>query len=206
MKRPLFEGNRILYQRYLLDENYPEVHFDIRSGGVSAVHRFHRFDQEKGPFGIKRGDYERAAVDILRRKGYSIILESERAAPGVKTPDGKLNGSVMDIKAVESAGRWAVKDKLHAATKQGVTVLVLYFPNEAYFSKERVLDGWKKHLRDDSAKDYPRSVLRVVCVVGTRVLVYNQGKTQEKPPAGDFSEGSKETGGVPLSPSMQRYR
>lgn len=164
MKRHLFERNRSLYRKLLLDADYLDVHFEIRSGGVSAVHKFHRFDQEKGPYGIKRGDYERQVVDFLRRKGYSIILESERAASGVKTPDGTLNGSVMDIKAVKSAGRWAIKDKLHKATKQGVSILILYYPNEQLFSWERMKDGWNKYQESYDAQRYPRSVRQIVCV------------------------------------------
>lgn len=175
MKRHLFERNRSLYRKYLLDADYLDVHFDIRSGGVSAVHKFHRFDQERGPYGIKRGDYERQVVEILRRKGYSIILESERAASGVKTPDGTLNGYVMDIKTVESTGRWAIKDKLHKATKQGVKILILYYPNIELFSRERIEDGWTKYLESYDARRYPQSVRQILCV-------FNNGRIKKELP------------------------
>ena len=186
-----------------MDKEYIDVRFDIMSGGVSAIHKYHRFDQEKGPYGVKRGDYEIKVVDILRRKGYSIILETERAAAGVKTPDGFINGLLMDIKAVESSGRWAIKDKFHAATKQGVESLILFFCQRDLYSLERITDGWKKYLQDESAQKYVQSIRQVLCVLEEEVVSIDIQK-HEKPPNGDFSEGSKGTGGVPLPPSTQR--
>lgn len=180
-----------------------DARFDIKSGGVSAIHKYHRFDQERGAFGVKRGDYEKMVVDRIRHKGYTVVLESERAAMGVKTPDGFVNGSVMDIKAVESVGRWTIKDKFRAATKQGVETLILFYYRKELYSLERILDGWKKFLRDGSARKYPNSVKQVLCVVEEDVLSILDLK-HEKPPGGDFSEGSKGTGGVPLPPSVQR--
>lgn len=180
MKRHLFERNRALYRKLLFDADYLDVHIDIWSGGVSAVHKLHRFDQQKGPYGIKRGDYERVVVDILRRKGYTIILESERAAPGVKTPDGTLNGFVMDIKAVESAGRWAIKDKLHKATKQDVEVLILYFPKKELFVWSRIATGWSRYVEDLDSKRYPKTIQQVVCVIEEDVLVWDIKKELPK--------------------------
>jgi len=204
MRKRRFCGNRALYRRLLLDNDYVDVRFDVRSGGVSAIHKYHRFDQQIGPFGIKRGDYERLVAGILLQKGFVIILGSERATSGIKTPDGTLNGTIMDIKTVESAGRWAIKDKLHAATKQGVETVILYFPIKSLFSEERIRVGWNKHLRDASGKEYPLSIKCVMCIVGDNIYLFHVKYEQEKPSYDDFSEGSKETGGVPLSPSMQR--
>lgn len=168
MRKRRFCGNRALYRRLLLDKDYVDVRFDVKSGGVSAVHKYHRFDQQRGPYGTKRGEYEMIVLDTLRRKGFSIILASERAARGVKTPDGTLNGIVMDIKAVESAGRWAIKDKFHEAVKQGVAVLVLYFHNQELFSESRIQDGWDKYLREGTSQVYAQSIRQVVCVVGDK--------------------------------------
>ena len=204
MRKRRFCGKRALYRRLLLDKDYVDVRFDILSGGVSAIHKYHRFDQQSGPYGIKRGEYERIVVETLRRKGHVVILGSERAAAGIKTPDGTLNGAIMDIKTVESVGRWAIKDKLHAATKQRIDTLILFFPNQTIYSEKRIRDGWCRHLRDDSGKDYPYCIRRVLCVVEGNVFAFHVDYKQEKPSCDDFSEGSKETGGVPLSPSMQR--
>jgi len=171
MKRRPFGENRALYRRLLLDKDYVDARFDILSGGVSAVHKYHRFDQEIGPFGIKRGEYEKRAADILRRKGYVVLLESERAANGIKTPDGTLNGAVMDIKAVESTRKWVIKDKIYAATKQKANVLVLFFPTEALFSEDRITEGWQRYLESYDARRYPRTIHQIVCVVEDKRVI-----------------------------------
>lgn len=105
-----------IFEEYLLllqDGQYHEVIYDEESGGVSAIHQEHRFDKQPGPFGVRRGVYELMAIDSLRKKGHVVILESERAPDGVKTPDGKLDGKAMDIKAIENTGQWTIKNKFH---------------------------------------------------------------------------------------------
>ena len=51
------EENFQEYLRLLHDPNYVDVTFDQESGGVSAVHREHKFDSDIGAFGIRKGDY-----------------------------------------------------------------------------------------------------------------------------------------------------
>ena len=68
-----------------------------------------------GAFGIRKGDYEIIAVTILRNRGHLITLESELAPNGVKTPDGWIDGLIMDIKATDYRGKWAIKKKFHNA-------------------------------------------------------------------------------------------
>lgn len=160
------------YLRLLHDPNYSDVSFDEQSGGISAIHREHKFDSEIGAFGIKIGEYERITVDILRKRGHYITLESELAPNGVKTPDGWLDGLIMDIKATEKHGKWAIKDKLHGAAKQGAEVVVLYFHQKELFSLERIEDGWQKYLRDDTSKEYPRCIKRILCIVEQEVIEY----------------------------------
>ena len=171
MRKRRFCGNRALYRRLLLDKDYVDVRFDVLSGGVSAIHKCHRFDQQSGPYGIKRGEYERIVIDNLRRKGYVVILGPERAPSGIKTSDGTLNGAIMDIKTVESVGRWAIKDKLHAATKQKATVLVLYFPIRTLFSESRIEEGWERYRESYDAQRYPQTVRQLVCLVDDRRII-----------------------------------
>ena len=164
------EENFQEYLRLLHDPNYVDVTFDQESGGVSAVHREHKFDSDIGAFGIRKGDYERNSLDILRKRGHSIILESEVAPDGVKTPDGYLDGVLMEIKAVEGKGKWAIKDKYHDATKQGVETLVLYFHQKNLFSIERIDDGWKKYLDDIDSQRYMKTIKHVICINESQVL------------------------------------
>ena len=105
------EENFQEYLRLREDPNYYDVSFDEKSGGVSAVHKEHYFDKNVGPFGIPKGEYEKITVNTLRKRGHLIYLESENAPDGVKTPDGVLDGQIMEIKAIEGIGKWAIKDK-----------------------------------------------------------------------------------------------
>lgn len=166
------EENFQEYLRLREDPNYYDVSFDEKSGGVSAVHKEHYFDKNVGPFGIPKGEYEKITVNTLRKRGHLIYLESENAPDGVKTPDGVLDGQIMEIKAIEGIGKWAIKDKFHSATKQKAECVVLYFPKKELFSFERIADGWDKFLRDDSSQKYPACIKRILCVVEGKTIDY----------------------------------
>lgn len=134
------------------------------------MHRDHKFDSEIGAFGIKTGEYERLAVDALRKRGHCITLEFELAPNGVKTPDGTIDGLIMDIKATEKNGKWAIKDKLHLAAKQGAECVALYFHKKEIYSDGRIDDGWRKFLADKDSQQYIGAIKRVVCVVEGTVV------------------------------------
>ncbi|MBR0286340.1 MAG: hypothetical protein IJQ96_04860 [Bacteroidales bacterium] len=153
------------YQRLLQDSQYEEVQFDEKSGGVSAIHKEHKFDKQLGNFGVRRGVYELLAMDTLREQGHVVILESEQAPNGVKTPDGYIDGESMDIKAVENIGQWTIKNKFHNATKQGVETLILYFHLGAIYSADTIEDGWNKYIKDIDSLRYERTIKKVLCIV-----------------------------------------
>ena len=167
------EENFQEYLRLLNDPNYVDVSFDEQSGGVSAVHIKHRFDSKIGAFGIRKGEYELRAADCLRKRGHFVLLESELAANGIKTPDGILDGHIMEIKAVEHVGKWIIKKKFHAATKQLAESLVLYFPKSGLFSLAMIKDGWEKYLNDKDSQRHAKSINTVYCIVETHVLQWS---------------------------------
>lgn len=164
------EENYQEYLRLLKDPNYYDVTFDEKSGGVSAVHCEHKFDSEVGVFGISMGEYEKLAIDSLRKRGHCITLESELAPNGVKTPDGRIDGLIMEIKATEKNGKWAIKDKLHRAAKQGAECVILYFHKKELFSSERIDDGWSKFLADKDSLQYVNTIKHIVCVVEDTII------------------------------------
>ena len=164
------EENYEEYLRLLQDDQYYEVSYDEESGGVSAIHQEHRFDKQPGPFGVRRGVYELMAIDALRKKGHVVILESERAPDGVKTPDGILDGRAMDIKAMENAGQWTIKNKFHQATKQKTEILVFYYHLHDLFSIEKIEDGWKRFIQDIDSQRYENTIKKVLCVVEGEVV------------------------------------
>lgn len=166
------EENYQEYLRLLCDSDYYDVTFDENSGGVSAVHRTHRFDKQMGPFGIRRGDYEIAVVSILRNKGYRIILLPEECGTtNHKSCDCLLNDCVAEVKTVEGDGHWAVRTKIYDSIKQGAEILILYFPQSQFFSIDRIIEGWR--MNDDYIRERQSTlnpVSRIIAVVGDKVL------------------------------------
>lgn len=169
------EQRRDLYLQLKNDTQYKDVIFDEKSGGMSAVHKLHKFSSAKSLLDQtkKQGDYEKEATNALRRKGHVVILASENADTGIKTPDGYLDGLLMDIKSFEGTGKWKVKDKLKEATIQGVDTVVLYFPKKELYSFERVNDGWDYFMKDESSQRLPQTIKRVVCVIEEDVIEYS---------------------------------
>jgi len=167
------------FQEYLLlrqDPNYYDVTFDVESGGVSAIHVYHRFDKTLGPWGLRRGDYERKVMDILRQNGHSIILEAETDELCKKSFDGIMDGLPCEIKTIEGTGRWAVRTKLVEAVKQGAECLILFFPDYSLLSLPRIVEGWE--MFDEARLRNPtwRNLLQVLAV-------WSSGLIQiEKPP------------------------
>ena len=160
------------YQEYLRlqgDNDYVEVVFDEQSGGVSAIHRGHKFDKQIGPFGCRRGDYEISVTKVLRNNGFRVLLESERSRENVKNNDGLLNDLPMDIKSIESNGIWSIATKLREAEKQGAEVVVLYFPEQSLYSKNRVLDGIEKY--ESNPRIHSSKTISGCCVIVGQMLV-----------------------------------
>lgn len=169
------EDNYQEYLRLLKDPNYHDVCFDNRSGGVSAVHHDHQFDSQIGAFGIKKGDYEMLSLKVLRDRGHAVILESEIAPDGIMSPDGSIDGIIMDIKAVEGHGKWAIKDKLHIAARQGASCVILYFHDTQLYSSERIEDGLVKYINDPASQKY-HTIERVLCIVEKDIHEFNLPK------------------------------
>ncbi len=163
------EENYQEYQRLLKDPNYYDVSFDEQSGGVSAIHKDHQFDKNVGPFGYKRGLYEKESARVLMQNGNSIILGPELSSGTevCKTFDGYLDGLPAEIKAIESSGRWAIRTKIEKADKQGALIVILFFPNNELFSETRVIQGWEDCI---TSGQLINNDIQILCIVGDRVI------------------------------------
>lgn len=157
------EDNYEEYLRLLQNDDYLDVTYDEKSGGVSAVHILHKFDKQRGPSGIPRGDYERKAIEVLRKNGHRVLLEAEPSS-GDKKCDGLLDDVPMDIKSVEGQGVWSISTKLLVAEKQHARCVVLYFPDKTNYSHFRIKEGIRLYLSNpERGKDNP--LIRVLTVV-----------------------------------------
>ena len=163
------EENYCEFLRLSQDDNYVDVTYDENSGGVSAIHKLHKFDKQQGVCGMRRGDYERVVVNILRKTGYRIILESEAyPSVGVKVCDGLLDDMAMEIKTIEGNGTWSVSTKLRAAVEQHASCVVLYFPEDEHYSPQRIVDGIR--LAESSPNGRLTNLTRLLIVVGEHLI------------------------------------
>ena len=171
------EENYNEYLRLLQNEDYLDVTLDEESGGVSAVHKLHKFGKQKGSGGLYRGDYERISMAVLRKAGHRIVLEEETNTPGVKSFDGYLDDVPMEIKAIEGNGTWAICSKLRYAEKQHAQCVVLFFPDENCYSPFRVSEGLRLFLSSTS-KGIPVELSKLIIIVQDRfVALWNKKAT-----------------------------
>lgn len=116
------------YYELQKDKNYEDVAFNMDNLGVKATHKDHSFR-------AKTARHEKEARDILFEHGEEIIMLSEKAAEGVKTPDATLNGRITDIKTVLGdngvLGKNNIINKIREGNKQGSEIIVLQFPKES---------------------------------------------------------------------------
>ena len=161
------EENYNEYLRLLHDDDYYDVTYDEKSGGMSAVHKLHKFDKQKGLMGIRRGDYEIQVIEVLKKRGHRVVLESEPSS-GLKKCDGLLDDIPMEIKAIEGSGTWTISTKLRDATKQHAQCVALYFPHEKLYSSFKVIDGIR--LFQSSPTTGLSSIDKLLVIVGNRLV------------------------------------
>lgn len=175
------EDNYNEYLRLQQNDDYVDVTFDEESGGMSAVHKFHKFDKQKSLYAAHRGDYERHVVNVLRGSGDRVVLESEISSSGVKVCDGLLNDIPMEIKAVEGMGTWTICTKLHEADKQHAQGVVLYFPKAGLFSEDRLKEGIRLyHSNPETIKHQCISKLMVIVEDAVVASAWDEKTTPEK--------------------------
>ncbi|MBQ9400446.1 MAG: hypothetical protein IJU27_07395 [Bacteroidales bacterium] len=170
------EENYSEYLRLRQNDDYYDVTFDEASGGVTAIHRSHKFDKKVGNLGIRRGDYELAVVDVLRKSGHRVVLESERSIQNRKVCDGYLDDVPTEIKAVEGTGTWSISTKLRDAVKQHAQSVILFFPKEDLYSEIRVKDGLRLFLSGANKADC-QELNQIVVIVEDKLVSCIDQKT-----------------------------
>ena len=162
------EENYNEYLRLLQNDDYVDVTYDNQSGGMSAVHTKHKLAKQMGAYGLHQGDYEIAALHVLRKYGHRVVLGAEMNTPGIKSFDGFLDDVPMEIKAIEGRGIWAISTKLRQAEKQNAQCVVLYFPDESLYSPNRIREGVRLFTSVPGC-DQVSTISRLVAVVQDRV-------------------------------------
>lgn len=161
------EENYNEFLRLQQNNDYIDVTYDEPSGGVSAVHKLHKFDKQVGVNGQRRGDYEKMVVDVLRRLGHRVVLEAELSS-GPKKCDGLLDDTPMEIKTVEGDGLWSISTKLRNSAQQHAKCVVLFFPEENLYSPSRVSDGIRL-LQSNPDSDKLPELSKILAIVSNRL-------------------------------------
>ena len=165
--RAKIEESFSLYEEYLQDKNFKDVQFDNSTGALKATHLLHSFDRQTGK-------YEVMARDILFERGNSVVLLSEQAGIGVKTPDGLLNGSIFDIKAVigqdGKIGNNNLKNKLIEGSAQGCKKVVLIFSNSSLYSGDsQIYNAIARYSFNCGKANIPKNLNEVLVIVDNTI-------------------------------------
>jgi hypothetical protein len=114
----------MVYNILSQDKNYKDVAYDRVSGGLKATHINHNFNK-------KGGIYELAVQNIGYKNGHSVILGDEpQNAFGRRSLEGLWNGLPFEAAGAETGTANNIRNALkHCASKPGVEVAVIYFPN-----------------------------------------------------------------------------
>ena len=145
------------YHSLVSKGNYKDSYFD-KSGGYYVVHKDH--NEVADP----KTNKEMYAAEVLAKKGYRIYLMGEKSyITGAKKTDGFKEHSVMDMKTINSAGKYKIENSLKGAAKQGAEVAIL-IQNTKAMTKEYVQSQISMYLQH--AKGDERGKLKEAIVVG----------------------------------------
>lgn len=127
--KELIKQRKNEYQRLDKDENYTNVKFDKKTGGLMATHKEHNFDTNP-----MRKDYEPTVQRIGYERGNKVLLEKEdHTKNGIKNVEGTWNNKPFEIAARESATANNIREGLkHCAKKPNCKVAILYFPQNNF--------------------------------------------------------------------------
>lgn len=128
-KKEIVKERRAEYERLKKDENYTDVEFDEKTGGLKATHKEHNFDTNP-----MRKDYEPTVQRIGYERGNKVLLEKEdHTKNGIKNVEGTWNNKPFEIAARESATANNIREGLkHCAKKPNCKVAILYFPQNNF--------------------------------------------------------------------------
>jgi hypothetical protein len=162
MQQNKMPANKAVYKALNEDKDYTEVRFNEKTGGLSAIHKEHKFDRTIGVFGIPRGNYEKIVQDILFHYGRKIIFGSEMSGRGIKMADGWLDDEICDIKGIESMGKYTIRNQFLKANDQGVHSVILYYHKRSVFSEYLLQSGYESYLNTIKKNNQIQKVYYVV--------------------------------------------
>ena len=151
------ENRKTEFDSIMSTGDYRDGYFD-KSGGYFVIHKDHNYviDPQKNK--------EREGAEKLSKRGYRIYLMGEKSyISGGKKKDGFIEHAEMDMKTINSSGKYTIENVLKSASTQGAEVVIL-IQNTAEMTKGYVTSQISQYL--SHAKGSERGILKEVMVVG----------------------------------------
>lgn len=116
-----YEHNKAIYNRLKEDENYFDVEFNEKTGGVKATHIGHNLDKVGGK-------YELDTLIAGVKAGNIVVLENEKGEG--KHTEGLWNGKPFEVAGCQTGtANNIVRGLKHCASKRKTEFAVIVLPN-----------------------------------------------------------------------------
>lgn len=182
--KELLRTKREEFRKLQKDENYKDVEFDKKTGGVKATHVGHidHVGEKAERFfnGMTSSDLEHECQNHVFKTGHKVVLldESKRRKGNLMAAlDMELDGVVMDIRSVTGKGWYSnifVKKNIQLQKYNSRTDVTT--PSDSlclYFHDPKLFDEWKmkksikffKYYRDNDGELLKREIKHVYCVI-----------------------------------------
>lgn len=190
IEKERIKANKAEYQRLLKDENYTDVVFNKKTGGLKATHVGHiTHDTPKAERffeGLTSSDLERECQDQLVAMGHkALFCDESKKKKGQQLPalDMIMDDRLMDIRSVTGKGWYSnifvsKNDQLRRFNKREdlqdkANSLCLYFHNPELFNEEKMKKSinYFRFYRDKSGNLIDKDLKHIFCVIKGRTEI-----------------------------------
>jgi Contact-dependent growth inhibition CdiA C-terminal domain len=151
------EQSRQIYKN--AEPEYRRSYFDEVAGGFVLIHQQHNLNNS-----------ESFVAEVLAKMGKRVILLSEQAAEGVRTPDAEIDGEIFEFKELTKSTknlRYRVQEGISRAKNQGAAAVIIHINRETY-EFWKINDGIRKAFYWDERQ-----------LIQTIILVFNSEEVQK---------------------------
>lgn len=175
---------KVLFRKLQQDDDYTDVRFNKKTGGVTATHRGHIIhDGEKAERffeGLTSSELENECLEQLYKTGHSVIfLDESKRYNGNQLPalDMRLDGILMDIRSITGTGWYSntfVKKNIQLRRfnqrpdiDEKADSLCLYFHEPTQFDEVKMKKSlnYFRYYRDKEGKLLNKELKRIYCVI-----------------------------------------
>lgn len=152
------------YEKLLYSDDYIDVQFNEKNGGLKATNKEHNIDKNKGW-------YESTVQQIGFKNGHKVILEKEiHSVLNKKNTEGTWNDTLFEIAGAETATSNNIRNALkHCASKPNAEVAVIFFPNDN-FNIDNFNEGYRKYKGLKGSSQY-KQFKEIYCIDKENIIL-----------------------------------